>query len=235
MSFRPLTAGLVLATLAHGAPAALLQVVLEGEPFRNSQVAVDGAFRGLPGDVIDVPDGQHSLSFSTGNRYSFAIRVRASGSDLAVESTEHRAPNCQEAHAVVWPAPRLTEASYSGVTRLIVAEPVFGASLGKGGCALPSMAACDSRKIVLKARSIPKPAEIWVDGEMVAVKTDVTLSVPFCTYESTKRLVYRLPGHLNCERQLAVAPDAVIEATCELTPLEPAARKETMKKQAMKK
>lgn len=230
MSFRPLTAVLVLATLSDGAHALLLQVVLEGVPFRNSQVAVDGAFRGLPGDVFYVPDGPHELSFSTGNGYRFTIRVRASDSSLAVESTEHRAPNCREAHAVVWPAPRLTPASHSGVSRLVVAEPVFGASLGKGACALPSMAACDSRKIVLNARSTPKPAEIWINGEMVAAKTDVTLSVPFCTYELNKQLVYRFAGHLNCERQLALAPDAVIEAACEMTPLEPAAKQPAIEK-----
>lgn len=230
MSFRPLTIVLILASLSDEAPAALLEVVLEGVSFRNSHVSVDGAFGGLPGDVFKVPDGPHALSLSTSNGYWFTIRLRASGSSLAVESTEYRAPNCQEAHAVVWPAPRLEASSRSGVSKLVVAEPVFGASLGKGGCALPSMAACDSRKIVLKARSTPKPAEIWINGEIVASKTDVTLSVPFCTYESTKQLVYRLAGHVNCERQLALKPDEVIEATCEMTPLEPAAEKPAMKK-----
>jgi hypothetical protein len=230
MSFRSLAAALALATLSGGAPAALLQVVLEGQPFRNSKVAVDGEFRGLPGDVFHLPDGRHALSFWTDNGYRFTIHLRASGTSLSVESAEHRAPNCQEAHAVAWPAPRLVAASHSGVTRLLVAEPVFGASLGRGGCALPSLAACDSRKLVLKARSTPKPAEIWIDGERVTASTDVTLSVPFCTNESTKKLVYRLAGHVNCERQLALAPDAVVEASCELTPLEMPAKKPATKK-----
>ena len=230
MSFRPLAAVLALVTISNETSAALLQVIVEGAQFRDSQVAIDGTFAGLPGDVLDIRDGPRALSLATSTGYRFTVRVRASESSIAVESTEHSPPNCGEVHAVVWAAPRVETAAYSGVSKLVVPEPAFGASLGKGGCALPSMAACDSRKIVLKARSSPRPAEIWIDGQVLQPKTDVTLSVPFCTYESTKQLVYRLTGHSNCGRQLALTPDATIDATCEMTPLEPVPKDSAIKK-----
>jgi hypothetical protein len=83
-------------------------------------------------------------------------------------------------------------------------------------CSMPSMAACTNQKIVLTTSSDPAGAEIWINGKKQPFRTNVTLSVPYCLYETSKDLLLRLPNAVNCERRIALAPDAEVAVTCSL-------------------
>lgn len=62
---RMLVMTVVLISLSYSAHAALLQLNLEGESFKSSAIDVNRKFSGFSGYIIDLPDGQHEVRFST--------------------------------------------------------------------------------------------------------------------------------------------------------------------------
>lgn len=216
MKFFPIVIfSLMFFTLTKGY-ANPMQVVLKGKAFSSNEVKVDYLFAGLAEDVIEIPNGKHYLTFQTKDDYTFIIGLEVTENATKVISHDHRAPNCSKAREVTWDAPILIENGKNGVSQLQIPEPSFGEIQEETNCVSAVMASCNPRKVVLTASSVPKEAEIWIDGKKLAQATDVTLSVPYCGYETTKQLVYRMAGKINCHRDLQLSPDAKIDASCEM-------------------
>jgi hypothetical protein len=197
--------------------AAPIQFLLEGTVFARQPIQVDRNFFGLSGDIVELTDGPHRVDLSTPDGYGFFFTVTISNGSVFVAKPGNSPPNCRPALSVNWPTPTVESGGKSaGYTKIVAANPKFGAPTGVKSCAMASMASCNSHKVILKAVSEPKGAELWIEGVEQPDRTDVTLSVPYCQYERTKRIVLRFPGKINCVREIDLSPDAEIALNCAL-------------------
>lgn len=96
------------------------------------------------------------------------VRVSVTAEQISIESTANEAPNCEQPLEVNWQEPIIyPPKNAGGFATLIVSEPSFGDPKGPMHCTEFMMASCESRKIILKASTTPKSAEIWINGEVV--------------------------------------------------------------------
>jgi hypothetical protein len=205
--------------------AETLQVAFSGREFSGTHVLLDQKFVGLAADVFEVPSGTRELRFSSSTGHEFFVILKVSPGAIQVQSVGNEPRNCGPALTVDWATPTIDEsARKNGILRLVVADPAIAPSSEPSMCVSPSMAMCDMRKLALAATTKPAGAEVWLDGKKLPQRTDVNLSVPFCPHEKSKSLVFRYPGHINCERQFALSADADITASCEMKRVVPAAK-----------
>jgi hypothetical protein len=207
----------ILVAAVPPAGAATVQLVAGGRVLSNARVTDRGKLIGFVGDFVQLEDGIHEIAVDAPRDYILEVTAKVTGQEVEVTATNPRPANCKPELAVTWPVPRLRpHDSFKGVLTAVLGDPQFGAPTGRMQCSMPSMAACTNQKIVLTTSSDPAGAEIWINGKKQPFRTNVTLSVPYCLYETSKDLLLRLPNAVNCERRIALAPDAEVAVTCSL-------------------
>jgi len=189
----------------------------DGEALRNARLAEEGRLIGFVGDVMEWSDGIHKISIDAPRDYTLRLTVKVQGRQIQIMETQHQPATCMPELRVNWPKPVANpNRTFKGVTTITVQDPQFGEPTGRTSCVQPSMVGCTKRKVILTATSEPAGAEIWINSERQEYRTNATLSVPYCTYESSKDVLIRLLGKTNCGRSIQLAPDARVKLNCAL-------------------
>jgi hypothetical protein len=200
---------LLLGVLAP-ATAAIVYFTTESVALKNMRLTDSSKLIGFVGDVVELKDGSHAPK-----DYTLQFTIKISGKLIEVMAANYNPPNCTPELQVEWARPRVSpHRTYTDVTTIILEDPKFGKPTGNTRCAQYSMAGCTKQKIILTAISNPANSEIWIGGEKQQFRTNATLSVPYCTYETTKDILLRIPNTVNCERSVDLAPDKKVEISC---------------------
>ena len=204
----------LLATVAYSAEAATIHLQSTGEALRQSWVRVDGNFAGFIGDLIDLHNGTYSISVNGPREYTFQFTLTVQGNALNIGNIKHIPGECAERFEVNWRRPDIVDSTeYKAVKALVLSDPKFGGSLGFV-CAMGAMASCPERVVILEAKTDPRGAEIWIDGIRAPIPTNTTLSVPYCEDESSKEVMFRMDGKINCKQTIQLSPDDRVSVSC---------------------
>ena len=211
--------GVILwATLALSpAGAATVYIQAEGDAFKNSKLTRDWTLIGFVGDLLELRDGTHEIRIAGPRGYTFETTLYVAGRDVKVTKAGYTAPNCEKELKVNWPPPKVqNDARNNGVQVVTLPKPTFGAPTGRDECALPLMISCPKEKMIVTAKSDPQGAEIWIDDEQAAIKTDTTLSVPYCKSAKSVSILLRMKGKTNCRQDINVSSDRRVMINCQL-------------------
>jgi len=187
-----------------------------GESLQGAALTEEGRLVGFVGDVIELRNGRHRINVAAPQDYNLVLTLRIVDRRVDVVETQREPKKCKPELHVDWSKPRIQASPMpTGITDVFLSEPRFGEPTGRTlGCMMPALARCNPRKVILEAMSEPDGAEIWIDSEKQRYRTNTTLSVPYCDYETTKKILLRIPERVNCQRDIELAPDARIELTC---------------------
>jgi hypothetical protein len=233
-----LGAGVLVVTHLHPASATTLQLVAQGRALRGASITVTPrvgkpGFAGLVGDFFEIGDGEYRITLSAEAQgipelLTLEFTARVMGQHIEILGSSHPTPSCwygpRGAYkpVVAWPAPivRPRKEGAGRVIALDLSDPKYGAPIDLPGCPSLAMAACTTQKAIVTVKSVPPAAEIWIDGVSADLKTDATLSVPYCHGGESKDILLRFPNAVNCERTITLAttlaPEAKLTVTCML-------------------
>jgi hypothetical protein len=211
----------IILSLLFGLPSVANSATIFLNPgdsgFSNKKVFSNWEFLGFIGDYISLPDGEHNLNFSISRGYTLYIKILVQDNQVEVLENESRPGNGVTTYQVTWPKPTAEpHAEFKNIMSITFSPVKFGAKTGTSPEIHYMMAGCTKRKVILKVSSVPEGAEIWIDGKKQKYTTNATLSVPYCTYETTKRLVVRIPQRINYIHDFELNPNKKIEVMCEL-------------------
>ncbi len=185
--------------------------------FKNKKIYDNWEFLGLIGDYISLPDGDYNLIFNIPRSYKLYTKISIKGDEVKVIEHKSRPEYGVTTYKVDWPKPLAKRhAKLKGVVSLTFSPVKFGRKTGVSPMISACMAGCTKRKVILRVSSKPEDAEIWIDDEKQKFTTNTTLSLPYCTYEKTKRLVLRIPQRVNYIYDIKLSPNKKIEVICEL-------------------
>jgi hypothetical protein len=181
-----------------------------------TQIQLDGDFAGLPGDVLSLEDGEHSISFveRSGVVGHARLLAKAGGINMLKTSQED---SCG-ADSIYR---RLSgfQATLTPTKELVGA----GRVVPDGNCAEnPSSVNCPEIAALVEVKSSPvTDAEIWVSGRKASAKTNSTLSVPFCLgMKLTRQITVRKSGYANCIGQVNLSEQSLKHSiSCSMLPL----------------
>lgn len=182
----------------------------------------DWTLVGLVDDYIELDDGEHVLSFDGPHGYALSLQLKVRGDLVRVVEVESRMRECGAEYDISWPKPRVDrDPVHRGVARIRLAKAHAKATGNSIPCPMYSLASCEPQKIIVNITSEPAGGEIWFpEGfggwQKHDFRTNVTLSVPFCGYQSTKSVLVRMEGRLPCLEELPLSPDAKLIVTCAL-------------------
>lgn len=211
--------GVVSGAGSTPALAASVHLTASGPVLSGARMTREWTLIGFVGDFIELGDGVHRLAVKAPKNYTLQFTVRVTGQQIAVMETASRPDNCKPQLKVDWPAPVFRpHDQLKGAVSAILADPQFGAATGVTRCSHPYMMGCTTQKVILTANSEPAGAEIWISGKRQPYKTNATLSVPYCAYETEKDVLLRIPNtnNVNCGERIKLAPDAKVSLTCTL-------------------
>jgi hypothetical protein len=209
----------VLTIVPMVALGARVQFIADASIFPPEAMSVDYRFQGLLGDIVDLTDGTHQVRLRTASDYTLQFSLHVTSGVFSVSDETSEPPNCKQGLSISWArptisAPNATHAYY----QVKVESPTFGKPTATTMCSLAEMASCNAQKIILNAVSEPPGSEIWIDGKKLDQLTNITLSVPYCSYERKKWIVLRQSGMVNCGREVATAPNSQVNLTCKMSP-----------------
>ena len=210
---------LALLTLATCSVEALtIHFQSNGNMLKQSQLRVGRNFLGFMGDVVDLHDGTHRIYVNAPRGYTLQFTLTVQGRELNLVNTDHFPRNCDgEVFDINWPFPNVVDSTeYKDVKVIVLSDPQFGRSLGRSECHLFATLTCTKRKVILRAESEPSGAEIWIENEKMPFPTNATLSVPYCKHESSKEVVLRKDGMINCRKTIQLSPDSRVLVACKL-------------------
>ena len=211
----------IVLSLAYWLPSTAISATIFLNPgdsgFSNKKVFNNAKFLGFIGDYISLPDGEHNLNFSISRGYTLYTTIFVKGNQVEVLENKSRPGMGVTTYKVTWPKPLIEpHTKFRGIISITFFAVKFGAKTGVSPMIFACMAGCTKRKVILKVSSVPEGAEIWIDDEKQKYSTNTTLSVPYCTYEKTKRLVVRIPQRINYIYDFELSPNKKIEVMCEL-------------------
>jgi hypothetical protein len=214
------TVGVVLwSTLALSpAGAAKLHFQADGDAFKNSKLTLDWTLIGFVGDSLELRDGTHQIRVEGPQGYTLKMTLYVAGRDVKVMKSGYTAPNCAKERDVKWPTPTVqSDPRNNGVQIVTLLKPIFGDPTGRpGDCAAYMMVSCPKEKLIVTAKSDPQGAEIWIDDEQATIKTNTTLSVPYCNSAKSVSILLRMNGKTNCRQDISVSPDRRVMINCQL-------------------
>jgi hypothetical protein len=166
------------------------------------------------GDLLELRDGSHEIRIQGPRDYTFRTTLHVAGREVKVTNAGYILPDCGDERKVDWPTPKIQSDS-RGVQVITLLKPVFVGRTGVGECA-PMMISCSKLKLIVTAKSDPQGAEIWVDDERATIKTDATLSVPYCESAKSVSILLRMNGRTNCRQDVNVSADRRVLINCKL-------------------
>ena len=188
---------------------------LAGAPVRRQSRLV-----GLLGDYLRVPNGLNEFTLDLGEGRSLSLTLDVTDRGVAVRQFGQGPGGCGRSaiwKLVSWRGVRVyQDRQRAEATRIILEpaefQPVAGTS---PHCPVPMGLTYDTYAAV-SVESSPPGAEIWIDGTPTGMRTDTTLSVPYRPgSQRAYRILLRLPGQINCERELLI-PTGPLAVRCDL-------------------
>jgi hypothetical protein len=190
----------------------------------NWSISSDGVFVGLPGDYLSLDDGIRTLVLNGPQNFNLILEVEIHGSEVTLKSqkAEENAPcngvSVQVWNVVKWDISRILKGN-SGVIHIQITAPELQVAKNQAMSCAPLMMDCTKAYITLGVVSEPAGGEIWINGAQVGNKTNAVLSVPFCPLsEKSAHVLIRMPGRLNCAKDVELQPDVKETVSCELAP-----------------
>lgn len=218
----------LLLALLLSAPSYSAVVAVESAALANTAVRVNAKFGGFIGDAIDLPAGEHTLSFDGPHGYEFSIRVVVSDTVSVTSATGSRFDDCianRVSRYVLqpWPTPRVTgnDRRYA----LTIDAPVFTDRGDQGECQSESSMLMLQRlgRAQLAVASTPAESDILLNGAKIGT-TNSDIVVPYTNGDRQSiQLVLRKTGFANCLRTVAIPAaggdiSAAIECTLQPSP-----------------
>lgn len=188
---------------------------LVGAPVRRQSRLV-----GLLGDYLRVPNGLNEFTLDLGEGRSLSVTLDVTDRGVVVRLFGQGPSGCGRRAVwklVSWQGARVyQDRQRAEATRIILEPPDFQQTAGTSPrCPVPMALTCETYAAV-PVESSPAGAEIWIDGTSTGMRTDTTLSVPYCPgSQRTYRILLRVPGQVNCERELLI-PTGPLAVRCDL-------------------
>jgi hypothetical protein len=198
----------------------------------GNKVRVNHRLSGFVGDYISLQPGEHEIAIQGPQEHMLIVNLSVDSATARVTQSRVDPRNCAPRLHTRWSAPTVLGAAktqkkravpgHDGeplpqLLRLQVEAPTFGDATGEPTmCSAAATMGCTKRLAIVDVDSVPRGAEIWIDGERINATTQSTLSVPFCEYQKAKHVLMRIPGRENCLREVAVADGVRSQLQCDL-------------------